>query len=204
MRRTLLLPSTMAIGLLLASGVALAAAATFSNTSPILITDVDNGQADPANPYPSEILVDNAFPGQTVRDVNLILKGFRHAYPDDAGVLLVGPQGQSALVMSDVGGGHAMASGVKLVLDDEATASLPDDGPLASGTYKPTRGTIVFSDNPVPDPFPQPAPTGPYGTDLSVFDGTDPNGIWKLYVLDDTDVDTGKIRGGWALRINAV
>ena len=96
-----------------------------------------------------------------------------------------------------------MASGVKLVLDDEATASLPDDGPPASGTYKPTRGTIVFNDNPVPDPFPQPAPTGPYGTDLSVFDSTDPNGIWKLYVLDDTDVDTGKIRGGWALRINA-
>ena len=75
--------------------------------------------------------------------------------------------------MSDVGGGRA-AAGAKPTIDDEAPASLHDDGPLAAGTYKPVQATIVFSDHPVPDPFPQPAPTGPCGTYLSVFDGTDP------------------------------
>ena len=46
MRRTILLLSTMMIAVLLASGVALAAAHTFPNTSLIRI-----GDNKPANPY---------------------------------------------------------------------------------------------------------------------------------------------------------
>jgi hypothetical protein len=117
--------------------------------------------------------------------------------------VLVGPQGQKALLMSDVGGSPDVA-GVRLKLDDEATASLPDSALITSGTYKPTQGTHVAGQGcPVPADFPSPAPTSPYGTTLSVFDGTDPNGIWQLYVVDDCDSDRGKIRGGWSLRIKA-
>ena len=35
--------------------------------------------------------------------------------------------------------------------------------------------------------------------DLSVFNLTDPNGQWKLYVVDDAGTDTGTISGGWLL-----
>jgi hypothetical protein len=51
MRRTLLLLSTMVLSLLLASGVALAATTTFSNTSSISIVDATS--AGPARPTPT-------------------------------------------------------------------------------------------------------------------------------------------------------
>jgi len=201
----LLLLTTMTIGVLLASGVALGVSQKFSNPSTILIPPV--GTADP---YPSEITV-AAMPS-TIRDVNLHLKGYRHIFPDDVGVLLVGPTGQSALVMSDVGGNIDVV-GLRLILDDEATTSLPDNAQITDdpiNRYKPTQGTTSTTgplDNPVPVPFPPPAPAPPpggdYGTTLSVFDGTNPNGVWKLYVLDDTDELKGKFARGWALRINA-
>ena len=205
MRRMLLLLATMTIGVLVASGVAVAAVLTFSNTSEIRIRDARSDEVpQAANPYPSEITV-SGFSGR-LRDVNLILKGFRHTFPEDVGVLLVGPEGQKVLLMSDVGSGFDVA-GVRVVLDDEATESLPDletDGPITSGTYKPTQGTNPDGEGyAAPADFPSPAPTSPYGTSLSVFDGTDPNGIWQLYVVDDTDRDRGKFKGGWSLRIKA-
>jgi hypothetical protein len=211
MRRTLLLLTTMTIALVLASGVAVAAVVSqsFSNFTTILIKDPENAQADPATPYPSEITV-SGFNQATILDVNLRLNGFRHTFPDDVGVLLVGPTGQSALLMSDVGSSNSVA-GVRLKLDDEATESLPDvveDGRITDGTYKPTRGTsFEFPPNndgaEVPFSFPSPAPGGPYESSLSVFDGTDPNGIWKLYVLDDSDFDRGRFNRGWILQISA-
>jgi hypothetical protein len=37
---------------------------------------------------------------------------------------------------------------------------------------------------------------------LSSFDGTAPNGIWKLYVIDDTTIAQGAFAGGWSLELN--
>ena len=37
----------------------------------------------------------------------------------------------------------------------------------------------------------------------SAFDGTNPNGAWKLYVVDDTIGSAGKFAGGWSLEIKA-
>jgi hypothetical protein len=34
---------------------------------------------------------------------------------------------------------------------------------------------------------------------LSVFNGTDPNGVWKLFVFDDAARDQGAITNGWRL-----
>jgi hypothetical protein len=36
---------------------------------------------------------------------------------------------------------------------------------------------------------------------LSVFEGTDPNGVWSLYVMDDLAGDAGRIDGGWVLSL---
>jgi hypothetical protein len=117
-------------------------------------------------------------------------------------VLLVGPQGQKALVMSDAGGADNTDS-VNLTLDDEATSTLPDNAQITSGSYKPTRGSItsIQGDCAAPAAFPAPAPQGPYASDLSVFDNSDPNGTWSLYVIDDCQADAGLFAGGWSLDI---
>ncbi len=194
MRRTTLLLGTMALAILLAGGVAQAATATFSNASPIKIVDFS-----PADPYPSQINVQNL--SGCITDVDLKLGGFSHIYPDDVGVLVVGPEGQKVLVMSDSGFAFEV-SDIDLTFDDEATSFLPDTSQITAGTYKPSQGTALPGEGfPVPANFPSPAPAGPYGTQLSVFDGTDPSGTWDLYVLSDSSVSTGQIADGWSLAI---
>jgi hypothetical protein len=51
--------------------------------------------------------------------------------------------------------------------------------------------------------FPFPAPAGPYGSALGGFNGSNPNGDWKLYVADDFQTEPGSI-AGWSLDITAV
>jgi Bacterial Ig-like domain len=94
-------------------------------------------------------------------------------------------------------------------LDDEAANSLSDSTQLTTGTYKPTKGTTPtelpsgWEDNPVPNSWPTPAPDLTVsGSQLSSFDGKDPNGIWKLYVIDDTRFAQGAFAGGWSLELN--
>jgi hypothetical protein len=79
---------------------------------------------------------------------------------------------------------------------------LPDAGPLTSGTFKPTNITAVGSDG--PDTFPPPAPDpATCGTSLAVFNGTNPNGVWKLFVTDDFPVVDGGSINSWSLQITA-
>ncbi len=90
--------------------------------------------------------------------------------------------------------------GVNLTLDDEGASSWPV--PLVSGTYVPTD-----NDAPGIDAFPAPpggsAPPQGGGPALSAFDGTNPNGAWKLCVADDTAGSAGQCAGGWSLTIKA-
>ena len=79
---------------------------------------------------------------------------------------------------------------VNLKFSDAALTPVPT--PIVSGTYQPTLGT------PFSPAFP-PAPAWPYGSALSVFNGTDPNGTWRLFVVDDVAGDIGTIVGGWSL-----
>jgi subtilisin-like proprotein convertase family protein len=168
-----------------------AGATVYPNTGAITIPLL--GQA---TPYPSTISV----PGSgVVADVNVTLTGLTHTYSPDIDVLLVGPAGQNVVLMADTGNnsgtGPWAVSGVNLTFDDAATTSLPVSAILTSGTYKPTdAGLGGFNGTP-------PAPAGPYGTTLSVFNGTNPAGVWKLFVYDDTNADSGTFSGGWALDI---
>ena len=63
-----------------------------------------------------------------------------------------------------------------------------------SGTFKPTNYSAG-------DTFPDPAPPPSGTSDLSVFDGSDANGTWSLYVVDDLITDAGTIASGWSLSI---
>ena len=154
----------------------------------------------PATPYPS--IINIAGLTGTVSKVTVTLSNLVHTYPDDLDILLVGPtsmvvtNARSALLISDAGGGNAV-NGVNLTFDDEATNGLPDSGLLSSGTW-------LTKDFDATDVFDPPAPAGPYTTSLAVFNGLDPNGAWKLYVLDDTYIDSGRVAGGWSLNITTI
>jgi hypothetical protein len=178
-------------------------ATTFSNPAPITINDFTLTDAcstgpdgAPATPYPSPVVV-SGLPTQTI-DVNASISGFSHGFPSDVRILLVGPQGQSAELFHEAGGSTSV-SNVDLTFDDAAADTIPD--PIVSGTYKPTQ--VLGSCLPPNIDYPTPAPANPYGMDLAGFNGTDPNGTWNLYVVDDIHVDGGSIEGGWSLDITA-
>src|SRR2546426_12072187 len=96
--------------------------------------------------------------------------------------------------MSDVGGGIGV-NNVNLTLSDSAAAGLPDNGPLVSGTFKPTDFDSTT------DTFPTPAPAGAYGATFSAFNGLAGNGAWALYVDDGGPGGQGSLGGGWRLTL---
>ena len=149
----------------------------------------------PATPYPATITVKGLKQGKTV-DVNVVLRGYSESVPDDIDVLLVSPSGQTAVIMSDVGAAQAV-NGITLTLDDAAANSLPDSGLLTSGTFRPTN-----ADSGIPDQFPAPAPSANGSSALSVFNGSNPNGEWRLFVNDAPGNGPGSIQG-WSLEITA-
>src|SRR5205085_3766924 len=121
----------------------------------------------------------------TITDVNVTLNGLTHAYPNDIGLLLVGPSGQNIVLQSFVGG-TASISNVTYTFDDQAAAGISNTGPLGAGSYKPT--SIADDDNfptstgAPSQPYNQPAPAGS-STLNGVFGGTNPNGTWQLYTV---------------------
>jgi subtilisin-like proprotein convertase family protein len=152
-----------------------------------------------ASVYPAPIAVTGL--SGPVTDVDVSLHGLQHTFPSDLDVLLVGPAGQRALVMSDVSNGDLASGTVDLDLDDEAAASMPVDTALQAGRFRPTDSDIDAPAGDTDDFIGAPGSTEGDGSALSVFDGTDPNGTWKLYVVDDAADDTGAIAGGWSLHV---
>lgn len=78
-----------------AAGDAQAKKKTFSNPATITIND-----SGPATPYPS--VIDIKANGR-IGDLNVKLYGFTHTHDADVDVMLVGPEGQCAIVQSEVG-----------------------------------------------------------------------------------------------------
>jgi len=173
------------------------AATTFTNPEPIAIPFFVTEA--PATPYPSRVEASGL--AGPVGKVTATLDDFSHTYPEDVDILLVGPGGQNVVLMSDVACSTDVTN-LDLTFDDAAEGFLPDStAPLESGTFKPTDGTGAGCDG-NDDNYEAPAPSAPYGADLAVFNGTDPNGTWSLFVRDDYPSDDGgSIAGGWSLTI---
>jgi subtilisin-like proprotein convertase family protein len=165
----------------------------FANTASINIRDNNT-----AEPYPSQISVSN-LPQDKVTKVTVTLHNLSHTFSRDIDALLVGPQGQTVILMSDTGGpsgASAVANNVTLTFDDAAAANLPANAALTSGTFKPTNFEFGTA-----DAFPSPAPAAPWGSQLSAFNNVNPNGAWRLFIVDDEFGDSGAIAGGWTLNI---
>ena len=158
---------------------------SFSNFAGIAIAS--NTQAGPSTITVSGLTA-------PIADVDVSLHSLTHPTASDLDILLVGPGGQKALIMSDTGDDAANDS---LTFSDEAAERLPSVDNLVSGTFQPTDDDYV----PAPDIFAAPAPTTNAGSSLSVFNGTDGNGVWTLYIReqDNVPVETGALVG-WSLR----
>jgi subtilisin-like proprotein convertase family protein len=148
---------------------------TFTNPTPITINDLSA-----ATPSPSSISV-AGLTGSVV-DVNVTIYSFSHTCPWDVDILLVSPNGQNVLLLSDLGTnlGCPDAVNATVTFDDQAGSLVPY--PPVTGTFRPT------VENKPP-------------TTLSVFNGIAPNGTWNLYVSDTKSSDSGSIAGGWSLTL---
>src|SRR5262249_37659789 len=89
----------------------------FLQSDGILINDLA-----PASPYPSSITVSGVT--GVISKVRVSLKNLTHSYPDDIDILLVGPTGQSLILMSDVGGTGPGVTNISLTFDDDVVATL--------------------------------------------------------------------------------
>lgn len=184
-----------------------AAQVVFSNTTAFTVADrvSNNAGTDPglASLYPSTISVTGLTGSVTKVKVSLNLT---HTFPDDLDILLVGPTGAKTLLISDAGGSGNVTAAT-YTFDQAAANNFPDVGtdaaPVVPGSYKPANYTGLATPEPNgQDNFPTagglqafPAPT------LDVFNGTAPNGVWSLYVVDDQTGDTGSVPNGWSLDI---
>jgi hypothetical protein len=155
--------------------------------------------ANPPRPYPAHVNV--AGLPTTVSKVTVNINGMNLTHPGNVSLLLVGPAGQTVLLMSGAGAAYPI-SNVYLVFDNDYS-SLPNNSTIYTGTYKPTAySSPTFPTYPSTSPAP---PSPPYGTDLSVFNGHNPNGTWYLYAYDGgIDVGhpyVGTINGSWCITI---
>lgn len=159
-----------------------------------VLTTIDQAANDSrvADPYPDTKTVTGQL--GTITDLNVTLSGVRHRNMDDVNVMLQGPSGQSVLLMANAGSGDN--DPVDLTFDQSASGQVPATFNFPSGTYRPTK----YDDPDGNDSFPTPAPAMP-ASSLDAFQGDDPNGQWKLFVLDDKYGNAGQINS-WSLDIH--
>jgi hypothetical protein len=192
----------LAVSAVLLAALTLPAAAqaeirTFLNTT--LTNTQGTGDAGPATPYPSSIVI-SGFSG-TVRDANVTLIGLDSARPDDIDLVITGPNGQKVFLISDACGTTGVSQ-ANWSFDDSAPIFPPDAGPCFGGpaSFKPSNhaGAMAEPDNLGVAGGPAP----PYSFFLSLFNGASPNGTWSLYLFDDEDDLIGGNLPGWALTLD--
>ncbi len=179
--------------------------AEFTNSTPI---DMPNGQPTTTSgnfaPYPSNITVAGLTGRKTIK---IRLNGYHHEFEDDVDLLLVGPNGQRYIFMSDVGGSTEQLTPITFTVSDSGSNLLPDTTAIINGVnYKPSNVVAgdVFGAPAPATPYANAAPTGS-DTFASVFgtDGAAMNGTWSLYGVDDAGSDPGRIDSGWTLIFEA-
>jgi Calx-beta domain/Carboxypeptidase regulatory-like domain len=174
-------------------------ASLFRNAAGITINQNGTGA-----PYPSQITV--AGGPVVLGSMRVTLYDLQTNNPDSLDVMLVAPGGQAFILTANAGGSNP-SSPVTLNFTDTAGQVLPDNGPLATGDFEPTSyGSVQVFPAPAPSSFNLPGSTvGGTGTQtlFGNFGGTNSNGVWSLYVRDDTVTNdpqgSGNIAGGWGL-----
>ncbi len=165
------------------------------NTTPIAIPDSGS-----ANPYPSTINVSGV--GTQLTGLKVVIRNTSHGCAKDLDVLLVGPTGTKTTLFSDNGHAALLPSCSNL---DKNSITI-DDACADFGNSVPSGADICVrpSDN---DSLGHQGDNWPdvgsefAALNLSTFYGSNPNGAWKLYVVDDSSDDSGSFAGGWELQV---
>jgi hypothetical protein len=164
----------------------------------------------PADLYPSTITVAGA--PTTVGSMRVTLYDYSASNAFNTGVLLVSPGGVKFILMAGTGGFMPVGT-VTLNLTDTAGQVMPQNNALLTADYEPTSWIPIVG-------YPAPAPPPPYnipghdigGTGTQTFTGnfggTNPNGVWSLYVRDSppppgagdiAEIISGHFAGGWGI-----
>lgn len=156
------------------------------------------GTSGPANEYPSTISV--AGVAGTVTDVNATVFGFGSSSPDDADVVLVGPNGRAVMLMSDVCGENPSSiEAATWTFDDSAPTFLSNNGPcqgFVGESFMPSNYGNPDED----DHSGSGGPPPPYTNSLANLTTGPANGEWKLFVFDDNAAGFfGFLVSGWGL-----
>lgn len=176
--------SESSIGFTTNSGTATGGQLTrpFPSAGPIVLGD------GPSSPYGVPIVV-SGVTGPLV-SLQLFVDNLTHPSPPDLDILLQGPGGESIIAQSDVGP-TSIPIPISYFLRQYAPSLLDS---FQDGAYAPTSRSPA-------DAFPAPAPPGPHaeappeGTASfsDVFDGTDPIGTWRVFIVDDSPGGTGTL-----------
>lgn len=160
-------------------------AQTYTNNDGITIVNAGS------TPYPSTIeVVDGP---ASIDFMTVTIYGFSHEYANDVDILLVGPNGESIILMSDAGGSSAPAS--QDVTFSDAASEFLNTSEIVTGTFLPTNiGFALETFAGYTGVVGNPGPDGA-ATFSSQFGAIDANGTWSLYVADDFDTDNGSITG---------
>ena len=176
-------------------GAGSASAGLSCNSDAIVIND--NAVA---GTYPSSITTSGG--PSSIISVTVQVNSLTHTFPDDIGIVLVGPGGQALLLQAGAGDVVSGANGLTYGFDDAAANPLPNLNSWAAGVYKPTNYYQALDNFPAPGPGTTYSNPGPGGTGTatfsSVFAGTNSNGTWNLFVADFASGDAGSI-GGWCI-----
>lgn len=185
------------VALVGARPAAAASTATVKNTTAIIGPSTGS-----ANPYPSTINVSGL--GTSLLGMKVVLRNVDHTCTKDFDILLVGPDGTKTTLMSDNGAPAIEFTGCTDLKKDSITF---DDACPDFANSMPSGADICVrpSDNDAlghqGDSWPGVGDSYP-ALNLSTFNGKNPNGAWKLYVVDDANDDKGNINGGWELQLN--
>jgi subtilisin-like proprotein convertase family protein len=192
MRRLVALLVVLLAAPLYAAAPSTAAAQTFSNTAPIQIP-APGAPSGSASPYPSSVSVSGVT--GPVTDVAVTLHGFGHTRPQDVGLLLVSPSGDTAQVMRS-NCGDTDIEDLTWIFDQQWPIPMPLGTALCDDlVYRPNPGTAQS--------YLPPAPAGTHGgTILDHFNGENPNGTWSLYAQDFLAGGAGDVEGGWTLALS--
>ena len=149
--------------------------------------------AGTATPYPSQLVVDQ--PG-VVRRRERLAVAVAHDRPDDLDLMLVGPQGQAVVLMSDAGGANAVEDR-QIDLDDESDQPCPTTtrSTSSNGEFKPTD----YGDG--AGRLPRSGSCTQLHRALVPSTARTAAGTWSLYVVDDSGDESGTGHCGWRLEI---